>query len=113
MKRECVSFMEKAEWRAPSNLKVGDLAVVLYSFNPKANDAKFSDVSCGDTTVVEIAKNGRITLANGYKFHANGYGHSCNNAMVLSDRHVLARKANGDLDGEARPAEKLGHYRTF
>ncbi len=115
--REYSMFMEKAVWKAPKNLKIGERAVVLHGYDGKENDAHFCDVSCGDTTVVEIRKNGTVVLANGYKFHADGTGYADNKAMVLSDRHAIDRDKNGDpvFDEEGRntPARKKGHYTTF
>ena len=116
--RKYPSAMEKAEWKVPS-LKVGEVAVVLYGFRPKEVDALFADVCCGNTTVINISKTGAITLANGYKFHANGYGFSKNGAMVISTRHVVKRNRDNTLPTDENgeqvvvPADRDGHYSTF
>ena len=75
---------------APS-LKVGDCAIVLFC---NKLDQCF-DISCGNTTVVEIKKNGTVVLQNGFKFHANGQGHARNNACLLSDRTAVKRDIHG------------------
>lgn len=109
--RKYPSMMPKAEWRAPTDLKVGDRAVVLHGYRPKSSEANFSDVICGDTTVVAIDAKGSVTLRNGDRFHATGYGYSRNGAMVLSDRHAIERLPNGMpklVNGKPIPATTLG-----
>ncbi len=116
--RKYPSMMEKSEWEVPK-LVVGDIAVVLHGYRAKDDDAVFSDLICGDTRVIEIKKNGTIVLANGFKFHPNGYGHATNNACVISVRHALDRTPSGELSTDASgnrlsiPAQRDGHYLTF
>ena len=117
--RKYESMMSKSEWKAPS-LKVGDIAVVLHSHNAKGADANFTDLICGNTQVQRVQKNGTVVLANGFKFHADGYGHAKNGACVISTHHALDRDWNGKLPTDAftgktiaRPAMRAGHYLTF
>jgi hypothetical protein len=117
--RKYESMMSKSEWVAPS-LQVGDIAVVLHSYNAHAEDANFSDLTCGNTRVLRVQPNGTVVLANGFKFHATGYGHARNAACVISTRHALDRLPNGKLPADAftgktitRPATRDGHYLTF
>lgn len=117
--RKYPSMMSKAEWVAPTNLKVGDLAVVLHSYNSRSPDANFGDLLCGVTTVTRIKKNGTAVLLNGMEFSSDGYGLAKNNACVLSTRHALDRTADGklpvDADGKSitRPAIRDGHHCDF
>lgn len=110
--------MEKSEWKVPS-LKVGDVAVVLFGYRAKEADARFNDVCCGNTTVVDVSKTGAVTLANGYKFHATGYGFSKNSNMVLATRHAIKRTKYDELMYDEQgnkitvPADQDGHHSTF
>ena len=114
--RKFQSFMEKAEWVVPS-LKVGDVAVVLHGYSPKEDDARFTDVTCGDTTVVDISSKGTITHKNGFKFHASGYGYANNSSMVISTRHAVNRRKDDtptrDENGNVEPAKYDGHHSVF
>ncbi len=77
----------KSEWVVPTP-SVGDVVNVLFCYDPKRPDALFSDLDCGDTTVVEIKRTGSVVLANGYSFHKNGYGHARNNNCVIASNSV-------------------------
>lgn len=80
-------FANKSEWSVPSP-SVGDKVNVIFSYTAKSNEAIFSDVQCGDTTVVEVKRNGTVVLANNMMFHKNGYGHAKNNNCVMAVKPV-------------------------
>lgn len=111
-------FMPASEWRAPK-LNLGDKAVVLYALGGFDEHSFLTDLECGDTTVVSVHANGSVTLANGFRYHANGRGYAKNNATVISTHHVLRRNNRGELPVGlsgitiVEPAVQAGHYSTF
>lgn len=114
------SFMHKSEWEAPVDLKVGDVAVVLYAPHARRKDTHLLDVDSqpGSTVVVDIESDGTVVLANGDKFYKNGYGHKKNKNLVLSKCHALNRDNKGhipEVNGVqvVTPAVRDGHYSTF